>query len=223
MHVLIPETQMNRFQMDHLISIQRRIAARVSLEDRFSTEYVAGVDQAFADERIISGVIVVGQLLEVVDHANCIIKASFPYKPCFLSFREGPAAIKATRKLNHRPTLLFVDGCGINHPRKSGLASFIGVLLDIPTIGITKNVLCGEGEEPKKVGSSTPLLMNEEHVGYLLKSKEGCRPIVIAPGNRISLESSIEMACNYLLNSKLPEPCRLAHQYANRVKRELKI
>ena len=210
-----------RLRISHLFKVQRKVASRVDLEDSYSTEFVAGVDQAFVDDRIIFGAVVLRLSLEVIGHASCTMPAAFPYIPGLLSFREGPVAIRAVKKLTQRPTLLFVDGCGINHPRMAGMASFIGIVLDLPTIGITKNVLCGDGELPEKAGMATPLFYNGEQVGHLLKSKDGCRPIVIAPGHRVSMQSSLELTCKYLVNSKLPEPCRLAHQYANRVKREL--
>jgi deoxyribonuclease V len=206
-------------RITHLLEVQRKIAARVDLKDSYSTEFVAGVDQAFIDDRIISVAVVLGPSLDVIGHATCTMRAAFPYIPGLLSFREGPVAIRAVRKIMPQPTLLFVDGCGINHPRMAGLASFIGVMLNLPTIGITKNVLCGEGKEPEKAGMATPLIYNEMQVGHLLKSKEGCRPIVVAPGHRVSMQSSLDLTYKYLANSKLPEPCRLAHQYANQIKR----
>jgi deoxyribonuclease V len=104
----------------------------------------------------------------------------------------------------------------------AGMASFIGILLNLPTIGITKSVLCGEGERPEKPGMSTTLVYNGEQVGHILKSKDGCRPIIVAPGHRVSIKSSLDLTRKYLVDGKLPEPCRLAHLYANQVKRELK-
>ena len=98
------------------------------------------------------------------------------------------------------------------------MATFIGVMLDLPTVGITKSVLCGEGEIPEKSGIATPLIYEGEQVGFLLKSKDGCRPIVVAPGHRVSIESSLELTRRYLVEGKLPEPCRLAHQYANQLR-----
>jgi deoxyribonuclease V len=215
------EPSKRHLRIRHQLEVQRKVAARVDLQDSFSTEFVAGVDQAFVDDRIISGAVVLGPSLEVIGRSCSTMLASFPYIPGLLSFREGPGAIRAVKKLIPKPTLLFVDGCGINHPRMAGLASFIGVLTNLPTIGITKNVLCGEGELPEKTGKAAPLFYNDKQVGHLLKSKDGCRPIVIAPGHRISMQSSLELARKYLVNHKLPEPCRLAHQYANQVKREL--
>jgi deoxyribonuclease V len=205
----------------HLLEIQRKKASRVVLEDSYSTEYVAGVDQAFIDDRVISGAVVLGPYREVIGKACCIMKVSFPYIPGFLSFREGPAAIRAVKKLIPKPTLLFVDGCGINHPRMAGLASFIGVSLNLPTVGISKNVLCGNWKLPEEVGEATHLLYDGRQVGHVLRSKDSCRPIVIAPGHRVTLESSLKLTRKYLADHKLPEPCRLAHQYANQVKREL--
>ena len=202
----------------HLINIQARIASRVVLEDQYSVEFVAGVDQAFKNELVISGAVVLDSSLKVRDLASCILETSFPYIPGFLSFREGPSAIRAIKALRPKPTLLFVDGCGINHPRKAGLASHIGVILGTPTVGISKNVLCGSFEIPKKVGQSSSLIMGSEEVGHMLKTCEGCRPIVISPGHLISVESSLEVVRRFLRSSKLPEPCRLAHEYARRVK-----
>ena len=120
-----------------LIEVQRRIASRVVLEDRFSDEVVAGVDQAFLDDLVISGAVVLGPEGDVRSRACHTIKAAIPYVPGFLSFREGPAAIKAVRALDQMPTLLFVDGCGINHPRMAGLATYIGVILDMTFRGKT--------------------------------------------------------------------------------------
>lgn len=201
-----------------LIEVQKRIASRVILGDGYSEEAVAGVDQAFLDDLVISGAVVLDRSLKTIDKASYAMNAAIPYVPGFLSFREGPAAIKALKKLKVKPTLIFVDGCGINHPRMAGLASYVGVILGIPTIGVSKNVLCGMFEVPVDVGDAKPLVYGEKVVGYVLKSKKGCRPIVIAPGHRVSVESSLELARRYLKGHKLPEPCRLAHEYADRIK-----
>jgi deoxyribonuclease V len=205
----------------HLFEVQTKIASRVILEDSYSTEAVAGVDQAFDGNLVFSAAVVLGHSLEVTDKASCSVKTYFPYVPGLLLFREGPAAVRAEKKLLVRPTLLFVDGCGINHPRMAGLATYVGVALDLPTIGVSKSVLCGDYELPERAGESTPLFYNGKQVGHLLRSKKGCRPIVIAPGHRVSVDASLELAREYLTDHKLPEPCRLAHEYVNQVKRAL--
>lgn len=216
-----PEGCLTECRQRHLFEVQSKIASRVTLEDSYSTEGVAGVDQAFDGEIVMSGAVVLGPNLEVIDMASCSAKTSFPYIPGLLSFREGPAAIRSVRKLFTRPTLIFVDGCGINHPRMAGLASFIGVVLDLPTIGVSKSALCGDYELPDRAGEATPLSYNGKRVGHLLRSKKACRPIVIAPGHRVSVDSSLELAREYLADHKLPEPCRRAHEYVNWAKRVL--
>jgi deoxyribonuclease V len=203
---------------EHLFEVQRRIAARVILEDHYSAEAAAGVDQAFLGELVISGAVVLDRNLKVSGRASYAMKAAIPYISGLLSFREGAPALKAVRALVPKPTLLFIDGCGINHPRMAGLASYIGVILNLPTIAVSKEVLCGSFNLPEKVGEAKPLIYQERQVGYLLKSKKGCKPIVVAPGHMVSFESSLELTCSYIKNHKLPEPCRLAHEYARMLK-----
>lgn len=120
-----------------LFSLQEKLASEVVLEDRFFEDLVAGVDQAFISredggELVISGAVALDSSLRPVSKSWAVLETTFPYLPGLLSFREGPAALEAVKKLDTRPTLLFVDGCGINHPRRAGLASIIGVTLDIP-------------------------------------------------------------------------------------------
>ena len=216
----------HQIKMTDLFAEQQEIASRVVLEDRFSFDRVAGVDQAFlkVDDRsdiVISGAVVLGRSFDVIEMADCALKTSFPYISGLLSFREGPSAICAVRMLENRPTLLFVDGCGINHPRFAGLASYIGVMLDMPTIGICKSLLCGTFDPPGAPGDASPLIYGGRHVGYVFLSKEGCRPIVVAPGHLITVESALEITRRYLRGAKLPEPCRQAHIHANGVKRRM--
>jgi deoxyribonuclease V len=207
-----------------LLALLDGIAKRVALEDGFSVQRVAGVDQAFLKgdpEVIISGSVALDQSLDMADKSSYSMIADFPYIPGLLSFREGPPAIAAVRALTRKPTLLFVDGCGINHPRRAGLASYIGVILDLPTIGVSKNILCGSAMVPEEIGTASPIIYNEETVGFILKSCKGCRPIVVAPGHKVSLQSSLDLARHFIRGHKLPEPCRLAHNHVNQVKRDL--
>jgi deoxyribonuclease V len=209
-----------------LFSLQDEIAPRIVLEDRFSEEVVAGVDQAFisredAREMVVSGAVAFDSSLLPLSKSWAVLETTFPYLPGLLSFREGPAAVEAVKRLEARPTILFVDGCGINHPRKAGLASVIGVALDLPTIGVSKNVLCGTFDPPGRVGDASPLVYEGERVGYVLFSKKRCRPIVVAPGHRVSVESALDLAIRHLRDHKLPEPCFAAHQHVNNVKLQI--
>jgi deoxyribonuclease V len=216
-----------------LYRIQEEIAARAIIRDGRELEelkMVAGVDQAFIEldtgsenshELIISAIIVLDYpSMDLMECASSVLRVEFPYIPGLLSFREAPAILKAFHALKTKPDLLVVDGCGINHPRYAGLATHIGVLLDIATIGVTKSLLCGDGELPSQVGEAQVITYHDKAVGYYLKSKTACKPIIIAPGHRISLETSLKLIKSCLHLHKLPEPTRMAHLYANKLKRE---
>ena len=154
-----------------LLAAQKRVAESVIVKDEFSKiRMIAGVDQAFIDDTIISGIVVLRyDSFEIVERVHSIQHATYPYIPTFLSFREGEIIVNTCRKLNTTPDLLMVDGAGINHPRKAGIASHVGVALDLPTIGITKRILCGSGKEPINVGEATPLFYkNQGNTLYLL-------------------------------------------------------
>lgn len=138
---------------------------------------MAGVDQAFISEEdgqelVISGAVAFDSSLRSRSKSWAALETTFPYLPGLLSFREGPAAMEAVKRLETSPTILFVDGCGINHPRKAGLASFVGVALDLPTAGVSKNVLCGTFNPPCRVGDASPLILEGKTVGYVLLSKK---------------------------------------------------
>jgi deoxyribonuclease V len=216
------------FPVDHsresLLKVQRIVSEKVSIKDNFEDlHHIAAADQAFLDNRIISGILIMDfGSLEITERAFSIEPISFPYIPTFLSFREGPAIVNAFEKLKTRPDLLLIDGAGINHPRSAGLATHIGVALDMPTIGITKKILCGEGAQPSDVGEASPLVYRNKTVGWLLKSTKKSKPIVVAPGHRVSLESSLSIVKACLRGHKLPEPAKLVHEYANACKNELR-
>jgi deoxyribonuclease V len=158
-----------------------------------------------------------------VERVFSIEQVIFPYIPTFLSFREGPAIMSAFEKLKNRPDILIVDGAGINHPRRAGIATHVGVALDVPTIGITKNLLCGSGKEPVDTGEAAPLSFEGMQVGWLWRSSKRSRAIIVAPGHRVSLESSLSIVRSCLRGHKLPEPARLAHLYANEEKKRFLI
>jgi len=175
----------NRSDIPAMLDVQRIIASHACAEDRFNElngiKTIAGVSQAFICNKIISAIITLDYgTLDVKERAHAIETEDFPYIPTFLAFREGKAIISAYRRLppDERPDLLMFDRCGINHPRFAGLATHIGVLLDIPTIGVTKSILCGTYRQPApvNVGDSRPLVYADRAVGWVLKSREGCNP-----------------------------------------------
>lgn len=213
------------YDRDDLIQIQSDISSLIIHEDDFEPlNLIGGSDCAFLDDLIICGIVILDyNTLDVIEKSYLTHKVTFPYIPTFLSFREGSAIASAIFKLENIPDLLMFDGCGINHPRRVGIASHVGAVLDIPTIGVAKKILCGKrgSGEPESVGASKPLIYNGETTGYLYKSKKGTNPIIIAPGNRVSLESSLEIVKHCIRHHKLPEPTRLAHNYVNDVKKQL--
>ena len=191
-----------------LIEEQKSLASKVSLRDGFQgLERIAGADSAFSRGKIYSAVVVCShpsmKLLEVVSHHS---REDFPYIPGFLSYREAPSIARAFRKLRTIPDILLVDGQGICHPRGIGLASHLGILLNIPTIGVAKSRLCGEARGEK-------LFLRGRQVGWLLQAP-GSRPLFVSPGHMVSLESSLEIINSCIRSHRLPEPLRLAHLYS---------
>jgi deoxyribonuclease V len=208
---------------ESLLTAQKLVADLVITEDDFGElRKIGGVDQSFMDDKIISGIVVLEyESLEVVERVHSIQSVNYPYIPTFLSFREGPTIVSAFKKLKTPPDILLVDGAGINHPRRAGIATHIGVALNVPTIGITKKILCGEGKEPAQVGEANPLIYEGKKVGWLFKSTNRSRAIVVAPGHRVSLDSSLSIVKSCLRGHKLPEPVRLAHEYVTNLKKEV--
>lgn len=204
-----------------LLHAQELVRQRAVLEDDYpQPRLIAGVDQAFEGDSIISGIVVLeAGSLEVVEEVHHMGKVVYPYIPTFLSFREGPAIVSAFRKLEYIPDILMVDGCGINHPRGAGLATHVGVALDVPTIGVTKNILCGDASEPVEVGDVSPLVFEGRQVGWLIKSCGRCRPIVVGQGHRVGMDGALAITKQMLKGHKLPEPCLLSHRYVTGLKK----
>lgn len=155
--------------------------------------------------------------LEPVESVHHVCKASFPYVPGLLSFREVPPLLEACGKLTRKPDVLLCDGQGIAHPRKLGFAAHLGLCLDIPTVGCAKSRLCGTHEEPSlQKGASKPLFLGDEQVGIVFRSREGVKPIYISPGHLADIPSSKRLISGCLQRYRIPEPLRLAHIEANR-------
>lgn len=208
------------------VALQRRLADRVERQDRLTpVECIAGVDIGFEDDGNTTRAAVVVMAwpgLDVVERAVHREPTRMPYIPGLLSFREVPAALCAFARLGQMPDLVMVDGQGIAHPRRLGVASHLGLWLDLPTIGIAKKRLCGRhGEVPSERGGWTPLWErdvrgNTETLGAVLRSRRGIKPVYVSPGHRLCLESSLTWVVSCLGRTKLPEPTRLADRLASR-------
>ena len=149
--------------------------------------------------------------LTLVEEATLDGPCPFPYIPGLLSFREAPIIVEIWKKLTRRPDVLLADGQGIAHPRGLGLAAHLGLLLDIPTIGVAKSKLVGEGEEPgEEAGAATPLSWQGRVVGWILRTRKGVRPLFVSPGHRVSLTDCREITLGCVRRCRLPEPLRRA-------------
>lgn len=197
-------------------AIQRRLAALVSERNEIaSPKLIAGVDISSPNAQgVAKGAVVVLDYpqLRVVETKVVEQNVQFPYVPGLLSFRESPLLLAACQKLTLTPDLILVDGQGIAHPRRLGLASHLGLLLDIPAIGCAKSRLCGWHEPVgAAAGSFAELKDNDEVIGAALRTKERVTPIYISIGHKVDLASAISWVMTCCRGYRIPEPTRLAH------------
>jgi deoxyribonuclease V len=201
------------------IEIQKQLKEKVRLEllDR-SIHTIAGCDVSMNlySNTLYAGFVVLSYpALEIIGHAVVKDITHFPYIPGLLSFREIPALLKAWKKLKTKPDLVMVDGQGIAHPRRLGIASHLGVVLDTPTIGCAKSILFGTRRKTEKAYEDLLDPQTGEGIGAVLQSKRNCNPLIISPGHKITLRESMAIVKTCLRGYRLPEPTRLAHATVN--------
>ncbi len=185
---------------------------------------LAAVDAAFTDELVLAAVCLFSfPGLELLEEQTGVEPVRFPYIPGFLSFREGPAIYRTLLKLSQKPDLLLIDGQGIAHPRRLGIATFLGIILKIPSIGCAKSHLVGDFRMPARTaGSYSPLTHRGELVGYVLRSRTAVRPIFVSPGHLVSHQDSLNLVRRCLRGYRVPEPLRRAHQLTQKMKLDQK-
>jgi len=206
------------------IALQRELAARLDTNTPLGDyELVAGAD---VSNNLYSNTVFAGVVLfrrsdgTVVERRGAVGEASLPYIPGLLSFREAPVLLEAFRRLEHRPDVAVIDGQGIAHPRRLGIAAHIGLWLQLPCVGCAKSKLWGRYQEPGlQPGSASPLTDKGEVIGRVLRSKARSNPLFISPGHRIDLDSSVRVVQDALKGYRLPEPTRQAHEYVNALRR----
>ncbi len=202
------------------MALQSRLATEIDCRDDFGpVTRVAGVDVGFEDNGATTRAavaVLAYPSLQLVTSAIARLPTRFPYVPGLLSFREVPAVLAAMGQLDVAPDLLLCDGQGIAHPRRLGIASHLGLLLDIPSIGVAKTRLIGKhGEVPNERGAWVPLRDGGETVGAVLRTRQGVKPLYVSPGHRIGLESAIAWVMACLTRYRLPETTRWAHRLAS--------
>jgi len=197
--------------------IQHLLRWRVSLRNRFGKlQLVGGVDISVKDGTARAAVVVLKlDEFQVLDVARAEQPVQFPYVPGLLTFREAPSILAAYEKLTVDPDLLLFDGQGYAHPRRCGLASHLGVLLDKPSIGCAKTRFIGSYDEPaEEAGCYTDLWDGEERIGAVLRTRDNVKPLFISPGHRVDFDTAVDLTLECCHGFRLPEPTRLAHQAA---------
>lgn len=204
-------------------ALQGALAARVLLKDRFPGKLatIAGLDVGFEDGGATAhaaAVLLDADTLEVIDQRIARLPTAMPYVPGLLSFRELPALLAAFGALKVQPDLVFVDGHGIAHPRRLGIAAHFGVATGLPSIGVAKKILTGAAGTALHAmrGAFVPLRDGREQIGWLLRSKPGCLPLVVSPGHHVAMASAAELVMRFVRGYRLPEPTRLADRLASR-------
>jgi deoxyribonuclease V len=202
------------------IALQNALRSEVITTDQLSTvQYVAGVDVGFEESGSVTrAAVAVLSLsdLQLQEQAIARRPTTFPYIPGLLSFREVPAVLDALEQLKITPDLLLCDGQGTAHPRRLGIACHIGLLVDLPAIGVAKSRLVGKHDEvPDQKGAWVPLQYKDETIGAVLRTRPKTKPLYISPGHRISLPTAIDYVLRCTPKYRLPETTRFAHKLAS--------
>jgi deoxyribonuclease V len=196
-------------------AIQDEMRHKVKLEDDFPPiKLIAGIDVSYNIKQNLTRAFIVLMLLETLKPLSSVkaeLPTTFPYVPGFLSFREIPAILEALKLLPEKPDLFMVDGQGIAHPRRMGIAAHLGVLMDMPAIGVAKSRLNGKYDElGLEKGASSILWDKKERIGTVLRSKDNILPLFISPGHRVSHDTALALTNQCLTRYRLPEPTRIA-------------
>ncbi|MBW4596017.1 MAG: deoxyribonuclease V [Brasilonema angustatum HA4187-MV1] len=207
--------------VDEARKIQENLRYEVITEDKLKEpiQYVAGVDMGFeADGTISRAAVAVLSFpdLQLQETSLACRPTTFPYIPGFLSFREIPAVLDALEKIQTIPHLILCDGQGIAHPRRFGIACHLGLIVDIPTIGVAKSLLIGKHEDlPETRGSWQPLIDKGETIGVVLRTRTNVKPLYISSGHRITLPTAIDYVLRCTTKYRLPETTRIADKLAS--------
>ncbi len=197
--------------------IQRQLRRHVLVEPlAHQPEIIAGVDVSVKGEQARAAVMLLSYPdLTPFQTTTAEMPVSFPYVPGLLAFREGPIVLAALEQLEDRPDVLMFDAQGMAHPRRMGLATHLGVLLDVSAVGCAKSRLCGVYVEPNEQrGSWTPLIDGDEVVGAVVRTRDDVRPVFVSVGHRIDLKAAVALVLACATRYRLPEPTRWAHRVA---------
>jgi deoxyribonuclease V len=205
------------------VALQRQLAVRVDTRTPLTRcDLIAGADVSYGrfSDIFFAGVVVLRTSdWTVVESRGAVRKSPFPYVPGLLSFREAPALLEAFAKLQSEPDAVMLDGHGLAHPRRFGLACHVGLWLDRPALGCAKTLLTGRHKEPgRKAGSVASLLDKDEVIGAAVRTKDRVKPVFVSAGHRIDLPSAVRLVLLGARGYRLPEPTRQAHLFVNRLR-----
>ncbi len=212
------------FSVENAHQIQLRLSKRVIRDDKLpeTIHCVAGVDAAYVGEYSIGAVAVLSYpSLSLLETRTARVKTRFPYVPTLLSWREIKPAQAAIKRLKTQPAVFLVDAQGIAHPYRLGFASHLGLILDKPTIGVAKTLLCGQLEQSNQEGWM-PITDNGEIIGAGIKKDRKTQLVYVSIGHKVSLEKAIEIVKHCTSSARIPEPIRIAHTLAAEEKRKHK-
>jgi deoxyribonuclease V len=206
------------------VALQKSLAGQVDLDAGFPQplEKVAGVDVSYRRRggQFHAAVVVLDyHSMDILETATASGDVPFPYVPGLLSFRELPVLLQAFRNLSIPPDVILADAQGVAHPRRLGLASHLGLWLNLPTVGCAKSRLCGDAAMPKEAkGAWTPLYDDGEIVGRVVRTKARVKPLYISAGHKINLQAAADVVLDCCRGYRLPEPTRQAHLLSNRIR-----
>jgi len=206
------------------VALQRRLAERIDTgAPLMKCGLVAGADVSYDrfSNKFYGGVVVLRiEDLSIIESQGVVRTVSFPYVPGLLTFRETPVLLQAFAKLRSDPDVVMLDGHGLAHPRRMGYACHTGLWLDLPTIGCAKSKLVGEYKEPaQRPGSVSPLRLEGEIVGYVVRTKRNTKPLFVSVGHKIDLRGAVELVLATCKGFRIPEPTRQAHLLVNELRR----
>ncbi len=204
--------------------IQRELRAKLNVEEhplKMTTIGGADISLNLYSTTIYAGIVLLSfPLLQPLAYSLVKAETRFPYVPGYLAFREVPALVKVWEQMRRKPDVLVVDGHGIAHPRRMGIAAHFGSLTGQASMGCAKKILFGKFEEPlAEAGSATPIMDKDEQIGYAFRSKSRTAPVFVSPGHLMGLNNTLEVIRQCTGKYRIPEPTRLAHELVNRFRK----
>jgi len=216
--LLVTSVQQARQVQERLRSLVRHVPLR---PDRIRLVGAADVTFLGAKEMVAAAIVIYDMVSQaILEERTAVCLVRFPYVPGYLAFREGPAVAAAWETLSHRPDVMLFDGHGAAHPRRMGIASHMGVLLSVPSVGCAKKRLVGEHEPPGlRKGDTAPLTLEGETAGAAVRTRGGAKPVFVSPGHLADLPSSIALVLALCSRYRIPDPARRAHQLTQEIRK----